>query len=73
MLEKDSPKVKKEIPTNVDLEKDKTEAVKEGINIISKRIRNFKQSRLKDFQVWYKDCDCNSIIYRYRESKNGKN
>lgn len=35
VLEKDSPKVKKEIPTNVDLEKDKTEAVKEGINIIS--------------------------------------
>ncbi|XP_052685701.1 uncharacterized protein LOC128165324 isoform X5 [Crassostrea angulata] len=31
VLEKDSPKVKKEIPTNVDLEKDKTEAVKEEV------------------------------------------
>lgn len=34
MLEKDFLKVKKEIFINVDLEKDKIEVVKEGINII---------------------------------------
>lgn len=34
VLEKDFLKVKKEIFLNVDLEKDKIEVVKEGINII---------------------------------------
>lgn len=34
VLEKDFLKVKKEILINVDLEKDKIEVVKEGINII---------------------------------------
>lgn len=34
VLEKDFLKVKKEIFINVDLEKDKIEVVKEGINII---------------------------------------
>lgn len=51
VLEKDSPKVKKEISTNVDLEKDKPEAAKEGIDIISQRIHNIQYSRLKKILI----------------------
>lgn len=51
VLEKDSPKVKKEISTNVDLEKDKPEAAKEGRDIISQRIHIIQHSRLKDFDM----------------------